>query len=347
MAMTQYAGADVTYVNPIVYRDAKTIRLQETSHNDTQGVRVIKRTSRLRKGPLLLIVENIRNVRAVMRLKPDVVISNDHLMSLLLPLYCRLTKRKFIYDQLDDWLDIEKNRFVYWYTRYIAYPLFGRLAYAFINTSHFLQKKSLQFTRRSYVVANGKSEDDIRTFQQHVTDSASVVNFVSTIRDWYDYDLLIDAFAAFPEISLHLYGGGDEKVRQQIIERAANVPNVVVHDSVDSAKVPRLMGESVFGVLPFKDTSTNQAQAPIKLFDYWSAGKPVLAVPTREMEIIGTDAIVFARGVNEWKAAIASLLADTEKRHRLGDNGLNNMHTTYNYREIAAVLQTILTDSPS
>lgn len=340
ISLSKYFKYDCIYIEPIVYQNPQSIRLKDLSQNKTKGVKVIQRRSNLQKGPLLFIYENINNVYQIRKYKPDVVISNDSLMSLLSCIYCKIVKKRFIFDQLDNWIEIEKSKLIRFYLKYIFYPIVGRMSFGITNTSHYLQEMMLKYNKRSYLIPNGKSSEDIKKFKINNSHSQNKVVFIGSLRDWYDFDLLIEVFKKFTQLKLEIYGTG--KMYNYINNRINNIKNIELMGSVDGSEVPRLTAESLFGVLPLKNNNLNKGTCPIKLFDYWSAGKTVIATPICELLKIGKDCCLFAETEDEWVNQIKKVIVDEDLRQKMGKLSFEKMNKIYNYKIISTEFNRII-----
>jgi len=340
LSLLEYFDYKCIYVEPIVYQEPKSIRLKNLVSNETKGIKVIKRKTNLKKGFLLFICENLNNIYQVMKFKPDIVVSNDHLMSILTCVYCKIIRKKFIFDHIDNWIEIEKNKLVKFYLKYIFYPIIGRKSFAITNTSHYLQETMRKYNKRSYLIPNGKSSEDIEKFKTNNFHSQDKIVFIGSLRDWYNFDLLIEIFKNFPQLKLEIYGTG--VMFNYINSRINNIKNIKLMGSVDGSRVLRLTTESLFGVLPLKKNHLNKGTCPIKLFDYWAAAKTVIATPTHELLKIGKDCCLFATTKEEWIKQIKKILVDENLRQRMGKLSFEKINNIYNYKIISAEFNRII-----
>ncbi len=340
LALKEYYDYDIIYVEPVVYKQATSLRLQRCSSHSTKGISVIQRSVSWRKNPLLLLYQNWSNVRQIKKHKPDAVIASDHLMSVCAAIYCKLTGRKFIFDHIDHWIEVEKERFVKWYLRYIAYPVYGLCSHALFHTTSYLSSLMKQFKKKSIVLPNAKSEQDITLFSSYAEAPKQEIHFVGTLRDWYDFDLLFAVMKQLSDLQLHIYGQGE--MREFIQQQSQQLQNVFLHDPVNYDELPAVIQRSLIGVVPLKQIPLNNGTLPIKLFDYWAAKKAVVATPTRELEQVGGEACVFAKTIEEWVAAIQQLVHDQELREQKEQESFLLMKRKYNYRAIAERCHEIL-----
>lgn len=339
------AGNDCVYVTPVKYRnwENESMRLHDLSSHAEGKVKVIERHTHLGKSLLSLIYESFANVNAIKENKPAVVVSFDHLMSLFACIYCRRKRIPFVFDVIDDWEAMEKNTLVLFYYKCIVKPIIGKFSYAVTSTSHKQVEVFSRHNKKVFYVPNGKSIDFIRQVETVGLQNreSDIVNFISTLRDWYDFDLLFDVFKEFPQLQLNIYGKGE--LFDTLNTKARGYANVHIMGNADSELLPKLLAESLFGILPLKLNTLNDSTCPIKLFDYWSAKKAVVASPTYEMKKMAEDGgIILAGTKEEYLEAIKRLLDDGTLAKSIGEKGYNRMTATYNYDVITTRFEEVL-----
>ncbi len=329
-------GHEVIYLNPVRYRNWETAssRLQNRADHDIpEGVKVIERYSTLPKSVFSFLHEIRDNVRQIRMHRPDAVICTDHLMGRMACNYCRKEKIPFIFDITDDWGEVDRGLLTSWYWKKRVRPALARKAGAIVSAS---QRQAEYFRDRHplvQVVPNGKPEAFIRQIESAALDpSAPHVNFIASLRDWYDYDLMTEAFGAFPELELRIYGSGP--MEGSIREKAAAYPNIHVMGNAPQSALPALLKSSLFGIIPLRPIPLNDSTCPVKLFDYWAASKAVIACPGDEIRRIAGDSIIYATQAEEMKAAIRLLLDRPALRESLGKTGLEKINSLHNYRII-------------
>jgi|AntAceMinimDraft_17_1070374.scaffolds.fasta_scaffold19768_2 glycosyltransferase involved in cell wall biosynthesis len=342
--MLSKSGNHCVYVNPVRYKnwEKSSIRLHNVSKNEIhKNMTVIERNIKLRKSFLVLIYENINNVRYIKKEKPALVISFDHLMSLAPCIYCKLKKIKFIFDVTDNWERVETSKLRALYWKLIAKPIIGLLSYAVTSTSHKQAKSFKKYNSSVYIIPNGKSNEFIAETQKYINKKCeNKVNFVANLRDWYDFDLLFDVFNEFPDLQLNIYGKGD--LYNYLLVQSKQYDNINILGNIESKYIPKLMAESLFGILPLKSGKINDSICPIKLFDYWAAKKVIVGYPTYELKIIGKDCLMFARNKEEYIKNIQLILNNDKLRNDLGETGYQKIKNIYNYDKIIVNFEEII-----
>jgi glycosyltransferase involved in cell wall biosynthesis len=331
-------GNECIYVNPVKYKNWEkgSVRLQHYSSHASKSVKTIERFSKLPKSFLVLLYENYDNVKMIKRHKPDAVVSLEHLMSLYSCIYCKLKHIPFVFCVVDDWEGIEKG-IMYFYYKYMVKPVLNRFSSGITATSHKQAEIWGRHNKNVFLIPNGKPMDFIKKAAEYnvqTTKESRMVNFIASLRNWYDYDLLFEVFKEFPELQLNIYGEGE--LFEFLKNKSGQYGNIAMKGNADSAIIPGLIAESLFGILPLKLNTLNDSTCPIKLFDYWSAKKAIIAAPTYELKKIAENGgLILAGTKEEYICAIKSLLADSGLRESVGKKGYENMMTKYNYDVIA------------
>jgi glycosyltransferase involved in cell wall biosynthesis len=336
-AMFASKGFSCIYLNPLKYKGSEKVgRFQSVNKRDVpEHLTIVDRSSALRKSLLLFIYENYINYTTVKKLKPDAVISTDHLMAFFTCIYCKIKGVKFAFDVTDNWELVDKSLAGKLYKWFIK-PAMIRFAYAVTCTSKtqfdFFNKRR---KKNTYLISNGIATavfDAIKNEPSKPEISRSF-NFIGSLRDWYDFDLLFDVFKHLPEIELNIYGQGE--LFETLKVKSQDIPNIKLHGNIDSKATPALLKTSLFGILPLKQNELNRSTCPIKLFDYWGASKAVISTPVDEIKRVAGEAVLFASSVDEFIKQIQLLLNEPKLASELGNQGYEKVEKIHNYQYIS------------
>lgn len=130
-----------------------------------------------------------------------------------------------------------------------------------------------------------------------------VAGFVGGISDWVDVDLIAAAAGHLAEVTFVLVGPVLTDVRA--LEGLENVKLLGARPYKSLPDYVRLFDVCL---IPFKINKLTESVNPIKMFEYLSAGKPVVSTPLPEVTAYG-DVVAIARGEEETVAAIRQALA--------------------------------------
>ncbi len=123
------------------------------------------------------------------------------------------------------------------------------------------------------------------------------VLYVGTIQEWFDLNLIIYAAKSLPEFSFVLVGPHTQ------IERAAVVPNIHILGVRPYAQLPPYLYHCDVGVIPFLKTPLTDSTNPVKIFEYFASGLPVVSTNIREVEQLHSPALI-AKTPNEFVDAL-------------------------------------------
>jgi glycosyltransferase involved in cell wall biosynthesis len=167
------------------------------------------------------------------------------------------------------------------------------------------------------VVSNGV---DLQFFEKHKLSrrrglpydktDRKAVGYVGNIGWWFDSALLRAAAERLPHVDFIVVGPFGNRVR-----RFQDGPsNVRVIGPVQYEQVPAYIESLDVGLIPFKPGPITEASDPVKLYEYFALGKPVVATHLRSMERFDDGHLLrIARTPSEFAEAIEYFLAHDSK----------------------------------
>ncbi|MBT9156192.1 MAG: putative teichuronic acid biosynthesis glycosyltransferase TuaH [Firmicutes bacterium] len=105
-----------------------------------------------------------------------------------------------------------------------------------------------------------------------------VIGFYGGLGPWVDVALVREAALLAPELSFLLIGPKELGVPWPDMP-----PNVHYRGLTPYSELPRYLADFDVAMIPFKDTQLTQSVNPIKLYEYFAAGKPVLVTAIPEL----------------------------------------------------------------
>lgn len=162
-----------------------------------------------------------------------------------------------------------------------------------------------------------------------------IVGFVGAFEYFVDFGLVLEAAALLPEVTFLLVGGGRQlgQVQQEAHER--ELDNVVLTGAVSYPRNLDYIRAMDVCLIPFAPGPISDHAAPLKLFEYASLQKPIIATPARGMEVIAGDFVNVARNGQEAAALIQRILVEPAPFLEQAKEGLERIRTTYNWDRIA------------
>jgi glycosyltransferase involved in cell wall biosynthesis len=112
------------------------------------------------------------------------------------------------------------------------------------------------------------------------------VLYVGAIKEWFDLNLMIYAAKSLPDFSFVLVGPHIN------IQRAAAVPNVHILGVRPYGQLPPYLHHCEVGVIPFLKTPLTDNTNPVKIFEYFASGLPVVSTNIYEVEQLHSPALI-------------------------------------------------------
>ncbi|MGD9679085.1 MAG: glycosyltransferase [Vulcanibacillus sp.] len=105
-----------------------------------------------------------------------------------------------------------------------------------------------------------------------------VVGFVGGISDWIDIALIADVAKQMEDIRFFLIGPIATD-----IEQLRKLPNIQIFGAKRYKELPSYIKHFDICLIPFKINKLTESVNPIKLFEYFSTGKPIISTPLPEV----------------------------------------------------------------
>lgn len=301
-------GAQVTFVEPPSLRRALA-RLRKPL--PPPEVRVLtappsvpKITDRLPVLPRALDALNRRWLeRALGSARPFAVVSNPRWA----PALDGLSLGPLYYDCIDD-LRVHAPEGLLPLYAACERRLLARAAGSFAVTPALAAALSSSGAANVRVHRNGVSVDEFLS-RAHPADPKGPrkrVGYLGAIFEWVDVELLAAAAAALPEHDFEVVGPVRRGVDARPLQR---LPNVRLAGFRPYPLVPRAMASFDVGLIPFKEGEVARAADPIKVYEYFCFGTPVVTTPVGDVERIA-DLLYVASGARDFIAAIRAALAE-------------------------------------
>lgn len=156
-----------------------------------------------------------------------------------------------------------------------------------IVTSDFLADVARAENGAVAIVRNAAEYEHFATRPERVfTDPKGrrVIGYYGAIAHWFDVDLIKRVAERFPEALILLVGADSVGVQAQL----KALPNVMFTGEVKYTDLPYYLYGFDVCLLPFKIIPLTQATNPVKIYEYLSAGKPVVSVDVPEVAQFGS-----------------------------------------------------------
>lgn len=159
-----------------------------------------------------------------------------------------------------------------------------------------------------------------------------IIGYYGAIADWFDVGLMVYAARQRPDYTFVLLGG----IFDVDVSELEGLPNVRLLGQQPYETMPQYLYHFDACLIPFKVNAITEATDPVKVYEYLSAGKPVVAVALPELEPL-REHLYIAKDREAFVARIDQALAETDESLIARRRHLAKQHTwSARYREIAA-----------
>jgi glycosyltransferase involved in cell wall biosynthesis len=222
-----------------------------------------------------------------------------------------------------------RERFAEYETRLLG------MADVIISTSRKLQeqlqRKTSKHVRR---IPNGV---DVDWFQQHssaaVPDdlqriAGPVVGYVGYLAGWTDYELIHEVAALLPEVSFVFIGPLEHEERAGQLQREKNIYWL---GKKPYEEIPACIQRFNVCIIPFVAGGIAETTNPVKIFEYFALGKPVVSTPLNELQsYVDEGVMTFAATPASFAEALRKALVEENNglaSQRKAIAGKNSWHS--------------------
>lgn len=177
-----------------------------------------------------------------------------------------------------------------------------------------------------------------------------VIVFAGGFQPWHGLELLVESFAAVlggrADARLLLVGDGRARPAVEAAAAAHGVADrMVITGFVPQVEVPAFLGIADVAVMPYPPLPQELWFSPLKMFEYMSAGKAIVASRSGQIvDIIkdGQTGVLVEPGDTAGLAqAIERLIADPGERKRLGENAREQACDRHSWAAYVERLETL------
>jgi GT2 family glycosyltransferase/glycosyltransferase involved in cell wall biosynthesis len=215
---------------------------------------------------------------------------------------------KLIYDCMDEWEDFPRiARSVVQQER----ELVARADLVVVSSERLRQK----WSEPAHDLELARNAAAFEFFREHSRPNGllagtahPIVGYYGAISAWFDVALLEHAARRKPEWQFVLVGA----ISDLNIAGLRRLPNVHLLGERPYDEIPEYLYHFDVCTIPFRINTTTRATDPVKLYEYLSVGKPVVATMMPELEPYG-ELIYRARGPEDFLAQLEHALGEEDE----------------------------------
>lgn len=185
--------------------------------------------------------------------------------------------------------------------------------------SHVLYNKHKYHRKDLILVPQGFRLDvfrRVKTYKKHIPGGKPAIGYVGAISDRLDIRLLRSLALSMPHCQF-VFAGPVLDVKpahkaqfvSSLSKRLFALPNVTYLGDIGKNRISDVIGQFDVGMIPYRvDNTFNMYCFPMKLFEYFYAGKPVVSSPITELKRFPSF-VKIGNSHGEWREIILSYLS--------------------------------------
>ncbi len=234
------------------------------------------------------------------------------------------------------------------------HPITDRMFNSLISSGNLVSLVVITEALKDYYLSKYNIEEKIHVAPDAATRQSGIpikellntdrqqVGYVGHLYEGKGIELILNLAKELSNVDFHLVGGTDEDLKKWRY-RAKEVPNLKLHGHVPPAHVGDYLATFDVVLAPYQrkvqgadgETDLSKWMSPLKIFEYMSAGKPIVCsdLPVlREVLTDGENALLCdPETIDEWKEAFRKLQTNSELRESLIENAQSDFETKYSY----------------
>ncbi|MGO4733234.1 hypothetical protein [Paenibacillus sp. 2KB_22] len=286
--LTKYYSVDLYYIQKLYNKRKHLVSNKINTYSKSMRRKIFK-IPKSAKYKFIQAIEKTLNYPTIELLKEyDCIWITSPILMDFLPLEL-LKEKTVIYDCMDDFLGFfsvysekEKKRLIELESQLL------RCSKYVITTSMYLKKKLMReygddLINEPIVINNGITDGFFHNNIGNIINIADSpkangwnIHYIGTIGEWFDFDLIIDMLIKYPLVTATVIGPIDVLVKKRH-------PRLQLLGSVEHHMLPVYAKRADAFIMPFKLTELVRAVDPVKIYEYISFNKPVIAVSYEEM----------------------------------------------------------------
>lgn len=257
---------------------------------------------------------DVSNLQASIQTLRDAFLINSATMIVDLPFWVDLVKSlkishgwKLVYDCMDFHLGFSNHSF----KAEMDEKKLIKKCDLVVATSHFLFDHVSKYTQNCAFISNGTDYESFHNAKDQTSIpelekfSSPIIGYYGAIADWFDTHLVASLAIEKPEWTFLLIG--DTYLAD--IKPLNGLKNVHLLGEKPISEIPNYLSNFDVCIIPFKDIPLTNATNPVKMYEYLSAGKPIVATRLDELSYY-SDYLQLAKTEQEWIEAIKNSLSE-------------------------------------
>lgn len=291
----------------------------------------------------------ISTILYILKNHSSIIVTTNPIISYPMIFLKRLLGIKLVFDYVDDISGLALG-YIPKPFRLPAFHIIRKIVYSVLKasdriivSSKYLETRVSSFlSNKPFYIPNGVDTD---LFDRHTQSSkiGKTIGYIGGLYEWSGVEEFIATYPqvrkAVPSVEYHIYGNGTSA--KSIKEKSDELDGVFYHGEIPYEQVPRVASQLLIGVIPFVKSPLTDGATPLKLFEYWAAGVPVISRELKEVQNICKNNCLLFSNSAELIDCIIRLLTDNLLYHSIRKCGLE-LVKCYDWKKLANSYYTIL-----
>lgn len=212
-------------------------------------------------------------------------------------------------------------------------------SHAVVCTAKKLCERAEKYNRNVHYLPNAVDGSLVPGKSQH-SDSKDrpVIGYVGSLGSWVEVEVFVKLAKDFPSCTIEVLGDGARFQELVTAKEHGKLENLVLRGHVSHDDIGVHLSRFDMALIPFFRNTITDSVSPIKLFEYWRFGIPVIARLTHELEGF-VDSLLLYETYEQCNAHVQHLLDHPDEARRLGEVGKKLVETTYNWEHYRQVFR--------
>ncbi len=188
---------------------------------------------------------------------------------------------------------------------------------------------------------------DVRRVVRQLPNDKPIIGYVGAINHRIDFRLLVRVAKALSGCRFVLVGPFTDKEFPEVVRSVAyakryffSLPNVTYVGSLSKRVIPGIIRQFAIGIIPYKiNNAFNLYSHPMKLYEYFYMGKPVVASPIEELKQFSTY-VRTGDSVQSWERHIRYFLRHPHTNAMR--SGLRKIAVSHSWKAKIRIIESVL-----
>ncbi len=175
-----------------------------------------------------------------------------------------------------------------------------------VVTSTWLEGFAREYNSSVNIIRNAGEYDFFSQCPEEIysdKDNRKIIGYYGAIAEWFDIDLVSQVAMACEDALVILIGNDTVEAKSKL----SGLANVILTGEIPYQDLPYYLYSFDVCLLPFKVTELTLATNPVKVYEYLSAGKPIVSVSLPEIKQFG-DNVWSASDQGEFVSAVKKII---------------------------------------